>query len=40
MNVFVLIIGIVRSTNMTDTEKVTLLSQIAKEMSNDAPKRI
>ena len=36
MNVFVLIIGIVRSTNMTDTEKVTLLSQIAKEMNNDA----
>ena len=36
MNVFILIIGIVRSTNMTDTEKVTLLSQIAKEMNNDA----
>lgn len=40
MNVFVLIIGIVRSQNMTDTEKVTLLSQIAKEMSNDAPQRV
>ena len=40
MNVFVLIIGIVRSNNMTDTEKVTLLSQIAKEMSNDAPQRV
>ena len=38
MNVFMLIIGIVRSNNMTDTEKVTLLSQIAKEMSNDAPR--
>lgn len=38
MNVFVLIIGIVRSQNMTDTEKVTLLSQLAKEMSNDAPR--
>lgn len=36
MNVFVLIIGIVRSTNMTDTEKVSLLSQLAKEMNNDA----
>ena len=36
MNVFVLIIGIVRSNNMTDTEKVTLLSQIAKEMSSNA----
>ena len=36
MNVFVLIIGIVRSTNMTDTEKVTLLSQIAKEMTENA----
>lgn len=36
MNVFVLIIRIVRSTNMTDTEKVTLLSEIAKEMSSDA----
>ena len=36
MNVFVLIIGIVRNTNMTDTEKVTLLSQIAKEMTEDA----
>lgn len=40
MNVFVLIIGIVRSNNMTDTEKVTLLSQLAKEMSNDAPQRV
>lgn len=40
MNVFVLIIGIVRSQNMTDTEKVTLLSQIAKEMSNNATQRI
>lgn len=40
MNVFVLIIGIVRSQNMTDTEKVTLLSQLAKEMSNDAPQRV
>ena len=36
MNVFVLIIGIVRSTNMTDAEKVSLLSQLAKEMNNDA----
>ena len=36
MNVFVLIIGIVRNTNMTDTEKVSLLSQLAKEMNNDA----
>lgn len=40
MNVFMLIIGIVRSQNMTDTEKVTLLSQLAKEMSNDAPQRV
>ena len=39
MNVFVLIIGIVRSNNMTDTEKVTRLSQCAKEMSDDAPQR-
>ena len=36
MNVFMLIIGIVRSQNMTDTEKVTLLSQLAKEMAEDA----
>ena len=36
MNVFVLIIGIVRSTNMTDTGKVTLLSQLAKEMTENA----
>lgn len=36
MNVFILIIGIVRSTNMTDMEKVSLLSQLAKEMNNDA----
>ena len=36
MNAFLLIIRIVRSTNMTDTEKVTLLSEIAKEMSSDA----
>ena len=36
MNVFVLIIGIVRSTNMTDTEKATLLSQLAKEMTENA----
>lgn len=36
MNVFVLIIGIVRDKHMTDTEKVTLLSEIAKEMSSDA----
>ena len=36
MNIFVLIIGIVRNTNMTDTEKVSLLSQLAKEMTEDA----
>ena len=36
MNVFILIIGIVRDNHMTDTEKVTLLSQIAKEMTEDA----
>ena len=36
MNVFVLIIGIARSTNMTDTEKVSLLSQLVKEMTEDA----
>ena len=36
MNVFVLIIGIVRDEHMTDTEKVTLLSQLAKEMTGNA----
>ena len=36
MNVFVLIIGIVRDKHMTDTEKVMLLSQLAKEMTEDA----
>ena len=36
MNVFILIIGIVRDKHMTDTEKVSLLSQLAKEMNNDA----
>ena len=36
MNVFVLIIGIVRDKHMTDTEKVTLLSQLAKEMTGNA----
>ena len=36
MNVFVLIIGIVREKHMTDAEKVTLLSQLAKEMTEDA----
>ena len=36
MNVFALIIGIVRSTNMTDKEKVSLLSQLAKEMTENA----
>ena len=36
MNVFVLIIGIVRNTNMTDTEKVSLLSQLAKEIKENA----
>lgn len=40
MNAFMLIIRIVRSTNMTDTEKVALLSQLAKEMSNNAPQRV
>lgn len=40
MNAFMLIIRIVRSTNMTDTEKVTLLSQIAKEMTENAPQRV
>lgn len=38
MNAFMLIIRIVRSQNMTDTEKVTLLSQIAKEMTENAPR--
>ena len=36
MNVFVLIIGIVRDKHMTDAEKVVLLSQLAKEMTEDA----
>ena len=36
MNVFMLIIGIVRDKHMTDAEKVTLLSQLAKEMTEDA----
>ena len=36
MNVFVLIIGIVRDKHMTDAEKVSLLSQLAKEMTEDA----
>ena len=36
MNVFILIIGIVRDKHITDTEKVTLLSQIAKEMTESA----
>ena len=36
MNVFILIIGIVRDKHMTDTEKVSLLSQLAKEMTEDA----
>ena len=36
MNVFVLIIGIVRNNHMTDAEKVTLLSQLAKEMTENA----
>ena len=36
MNAFILIIGIVRDKHMTDTEKVSLLSQLAKEMNNDA----
>ena len=36
MNVFILIIGIVRDKHMTDAEKVTLLSQLAKEMTEDA----
>ena len=36
MNVFVLIIGIVRDKHMTDAEKVVLLSQLAKEMTENA----
>ena len=36
MNVFVLIIGIVRDKHMTDAEKVILLSQLAKEMTGNA----
>ena len=36
MNVFVLIIGIVRDKHMTDVEKVMLLSQLAKEMTENA----
>ena len=36
MNVFVLIIGIIRDKHMTDAEKVILLSQIAKEMTGNA----
>ena len=36
MNVFILIIGIVRDKHMTDAEKVVLLSQLAKEMTEDA----
>ena len=36
MNVFVLIIGIIRDKHMTDVEKVILLSQIAKEMTRNA----
>ena len=36
MNVFVLIIGIVRDKHTTDTEKVSLLSQLAKEMTENA----
>ena len=36
MNVFILIIGIVRDKHMTDTEKVILLSQLAKEMTENA----
>ena len=36
MNVFVLIIGIIRDKHMTDAEKVLLLSQIAKEMTRNA----
>ena len=36
MNAFILIIGIVRDKHMTDTEKVTLLSHLAKEMTENA----
>ena len=36
MNVFILIIGIVKDKHMTDTEKVSLLSQLAKEMTENA----
>ena len=36
MNVFVLIIGIIRDKHMTDAKKVILLSQIAKEMTRNA----
>ena len=36
MDVVILIICIVRDKHMTDTEKVSLLSQLAKEMNNDA----
>ena len=36
MNAFILIIGIVRDNHMTDTEKVTLLSLLAKEMTENA----
>ena len=36
MNVFVLIIGIIRDKHMTDAEKVILLSKIAKEMTGNA----
>ena len=36
MNAFILIIGIVRDKHMTDAEKVVLLSQLAKEMTEDA----
>ena len=36
MNVFVLIIGIIRDKHMTDTEEVILLSHIAKEMTENA----
>ena len=36
MNVFILIIGIVRDKHMTDTEKVSLLSQLVKEMTENA----
>ena len=36
MNIFVLIIGIVRDKHMTDAEKITLLFQLAKEMTENA----